>query len=278
MSAFSAAWAGTSFGEPLASKVAEIERRLGARVGVSIVDTGTGETWSHRAEERFPLNSTFKAFACAAVLSRVDAGQEDLARRIAFSEGDLVSYSPVTERQVGGDGLSLAQLCEAATGMSDNTAANMVLDSIGGPEGFTRFMRSIGDGATRLDRRETALNEGVPGDPRDTTTPAAIAESLRAIVLADVLSEPSRQRITDWLAGNQVGGALLRAGLPEGWRIADRTGAGGFGSRSVVAVIWPPDGAPVVAAVYLTETEASMADRNKAIAEIGEALAAGLKR
>ena len=131
-------------------------------------------------------------------------------------------------------------------------------------------MRSVGDGETRLDRREPDLNEAAPGDPRDTTTPAAAAESLRKLVLGTALSQPSRRRLTEWLVGNTVGGPLLRASLPDGWRIADRTGAGGFGSRSVVAVVWPPDRAPLVAAVYLTGTAASMTDRNRAIAEIGE--------
>ncbi len=265
-----AAAADTGISRALAAKAVELERRLGARLGVAIVDTGSGETASHRSDERFPLNSTFKAFACAGLLARVDAGEESPERTVEFAQKDLVTYSPVTEKRVGGAGMTLAELCEAATATSDNTAANLVLHAIGGPQALTAFMRSVGDGETRLDRREPDLNEAAPGDPRDTTTPAAAAESLRKLVLGTALSQPSRRRLTEWLVGNTVGGPLLRASLPDGWRIADRTGAGGFGSRSVVAVVWPPDRAPLVAAVYLTGTAASMTDRNRAIAEIGE--------
>jgi beta-lactamase class A len=160
--------------------------------------------------------------------------------------------------------------------MSDNTAANIVLKSLGGPEDFTAFIRSIGDEKTRLDRWETELNEATPGDPRDTTTPAAALKSLQKLVLGKALSETSRSQLERWMIGNKVGGPLLRASLPEDWKIGDRTGAGGHGSRSVVAVIWPPNRKAVVAAIYLTETEASMEERNQAIAEIGSVLVKAL--
>jgi beta-lactamase class A len=259
----------------LSNKVTEIEARLDARVGVAIIDTKTGVRWTHRSDERFPLTSTFKAFACAGLLARVDAGAEALSRSLVFQASDLVTYSPVTENRVG-SGMTLAELCEAATSMSDNSAGNMILDSIGGPEGFTNFMRSIGDDVTRLDRRETALNEATPGDLRDTTTPNAIADSLQHLVLGGKLSSHSRHQLEIWLVGNKVGGPLLRAGLPDDWRIADRTGAGGYGSRSIVAVVWPPRREPVVVAIYITGTKASNEDRNVAIAEIGRTLAAAL--
>ncbi len=267
------AQAQTRMDDPLSFKLVEIEARLGARLGAVVLDTETGTKWSHRPDERFPLNSTFKAFACAAVLARVDRGEEDLSRSIVFQKSDLVTYSPVTELRIAGEGMTVGELCEAATAMSDNTAANLVLGSIGGPEGFTRFMRFLGDEATRLDRWETELNEAVPGDPRDTTTPNAIVESLRKLVLAETLSSGSRGQLESWLVGNKVGGPLLRAGLPGSWRIADRTGAGSYGSRGIVAVIWPPQRKPVVAAVYITQTQASMDARNAAIAEIGNTLA-----
>lgn len=256
----------------LLAKIAETEARLDARVGVAVIDTKTGVRWAHRSEERFPLTSTFKAFACAGLLARIDAGTEDLARVLVFQASDLVTYSPVTEKHVG-EGMTLAELCEAATSMSDNSAGNMILDSIGGPAGLTKFMRSIGDDVTRLDRRETELNEATPGDLRDTTTPNAIADSIQRVVLGDTLSLGSRQQLETWLVDNKVGGPLLRAGLPDDWRIADRTGAGGYGSRSIVAVVWPPRREPVVVAIYITGTKASIEDRNAAIAEIGRTLA-----
>lgn len=261
---------------PLDQSFRSIEQRLGGRVGAFILDTRTGRTWTHRAGERFPLNSTFKAFACAGVLAKVDRGQEDLTRTITFTKSDLVSHSPVVEKMAGGPGMSLSDVCAAAMVQSDNAAANAALKRIGGPAGFTAFMRSIGDEKTRLDRWEPEMNEASPGDPRDTTTPAMAAASLQRLVLGDVLAPPSRQRLTDWLLGNAVSGPLLRAGLPSGWRVADRTGAGGHGSRSIIAVIWPPQRPPVIAAVYLTGTKGDLDTRNAAIAEVGAALAATL--
>ncbi|ORE94780.1 class A beta-lactamase [Aurantimonas sp. 22II-16-19i] len=257
--------------------IAAVEKRLGARVGAMIVDTQSGQTWSHRAQERFPLNSTFKAFACAAVLAEVDAGKAALDQHITFTADDLVTYSPVTEQRVE-TGMTLGEICDAAMTTSDNTAGNLVIESLGGPDGVTRFMRQIGDAETRLDRTEPTLNEAAPGDLRDTTTPEAAATSLRELVLGDALSPRSRRQLEAWLLGNKVGDPLLRAGLPKDWTIADRTGAGGHGSRSIVAIAWPPERKPVVAAIYLTGTEASMEARSAAIAEIGTAIARSLPR
>nr|WP_245421967.1 class A beta-lactamase [Alsobacter soli] len=262
--------------DPLVATIREVEARLGARVGASVFEVGSGRRWSHRAEERFPIASTFKAFACAALLARVDGGQKRLGDEVAIRSSDLVTYSPVVEKHVGG-AMTLGDLCAAATALSDNAAGNLILDNIGGPAGLTAFMRGIGDEATRLDRRETELNEAAPGDPRDTTTPAAAADSLRKLLLGDVLSPKSRRQLQDWLVANQVGGPLLRASLPQGWRIADRTGAGGRGTRNVLAAIWPPGREPVCAAIYLTGTEASMDARNAAIAEIGRTLVGVLR-
>ncbi len=279
-----AATAGSLLGLPFSVHAADdgfidalkgVESRLKSRLGVSVLGEDGKALWNYKADERFPMSSTFKALAAAAVLAKVDAGKEDLARVVKFQQSDLVDYSPVTEKHVA-DGMTLAAICEAAVTISDNSAGNLMLGAIGGPEGFTAFMRSIGDDTTRLDRHETDLNEGVPGDPRDTTTPAAAAESLRKLILGDVLSEASRKQLADWMIADQVGGALLRAGLPKDWTIGDKTGAGGHGSRSIIAVIWPSNHAPVFAAVYITETESSFEDRNAAMAEIGAALAKAL--
>ena len=261
----------------MVTKAGEIESRLGARVGFAVYDTGRNTSWLYHADERFPLTSTFKALACGALLRRVDAGQVALDRTVRITQADLVPYAPVMERLVGHE-VSLGQTCSAALRFSDNVAGNKVLESIGGPEGLTRFLRSIGDVATRLDRREPDLNEATPGDPRDTTTPAAIAASLRTLVLEDALSKTSQERLTEWLVGDEVGGSLLRSGIPKDWRIGDRTGAGGYGSRGVIAVMWPPGRAPVVAAIYVTGTTATMDKRDAAIAELGEALVADTTR
>ena len=222
--------------------VAETEKRLDARIGLAVYDYQSGRRWEYNANDRFPITSTFKALACAAVLARVDAGAEDLQRVVIVQESDLVPYAPVTERRLGG------------------------------PEGLTGFARRIGDSVTRLDRWETELNEARPGDPQDTTTPNAMLQNLQRLLFGDVLSTASRRQFEDWLAGNKVGGPLIRAGLPEDWRIIDRTGAGGYGSRSIIAVIWPPEQRPVIVALYITETTASLNERNAAIAAIAGAL------
>jgi len=262
--------------DPIEVVVAGVERRLGARVGVAVLDDQEGRAWNHRAAERFALTSTFKAFAAAALLARVDRGEDRLDRRVVFTASELVTYSPTTEKRVGEPGMTLAEIAEAAITLSDNTAGNLLLTAIGGPEGLTAFLRTVGDDVTRLDRWETALNEATPGDPRDTTTPAAAARTLRALVLGTALSPTSRAMLAGWLIGDRVAEALLRTGLPKTWKIADKTGAGGNGARGIVAVAWPPEKKPVTIAIYIAETTASMADRNAAIAEIGTAIARAL--
>jgi beta-lactamase class A len=257
--------------------IRDIERRLDARVGFALHDTGSGKRWFHRADERFPMASTFKVLACGALLANVDAGSEDSSRRVTIAASDLVPHAPVTQGHVG-SALSLRELCEATMRTSDNAAANKILDALGGPGAVTRFVRSLGDMTTRLDRREIALNEGTPGDPRDTTSPAAMVATLEWLVLGGALSASSRDQLTQWLLTNAVGGPLLRAGLPADWRVADRTGAGGHGTRGVVAVIWPPGRAPLVAVVYITGTHASMDARNTAIADVGRAIAEAWSR
>ncbi|WP_034912322.1 class A beta-lactamase [Erwinia sp. 9145] len=259
-------------GDAIALKAQAIEKRLNARVGVAVIDTGSDRRWLYNAEQRFPLNSTFKAFACGALLYQADAGKNDLNKTTRVTREEMIPYAPVTETLIG-QSVSLDRLCAATMRTSDNVAANKIVTSIGGPEGMTRFMREIGDSVTRLDRREPDLNEATPGDLRDTTTPAAAVASLRKLVLGNALSGASREKLTRWMIEDAVGGPLLRAGIPSTWRIADRTGAGGHGSRSVIAVMWPPSHAPVVVAVFITETTATLAARNAAIAELGAALA-----
>lgn len=257
----------------LLAKVDDIAARLQARLGVVALDHETSRRFERNADLLFPLTSTFKAFAAAALLARVDAGREELSRRIRFSTDTLVTYSPITETRVGDAGMTLGEICEAACAVSDNTAGNLLLQAIGGPSGLTDFMRGVGDGVTRLDRVETILNEGTPGDPRDTTSPRAAVASLDKLLLGHVLSETSRGILKKWMLGNKVAGPLLRSGIPADWQIADRSGAGGHGSRAIIAAIWPPNRKPVVVAIFITETQASMDDRNAAVAELGKAMA-----
>ena len=249
--------------------VLDIERRSGGRLGVAVVDTGTGAAYAYRGDERFPLTSTFKFLAAALVLSRVDRGQESLSRLVAVRPSDLLAYAPVTEKRVGGAPMSVAELCEAAVESSDNTAGNLLLRSFGGPPELTAYVRGLGDGMTRLDRIEPDLNEATPGDPRDTTTPNAMLRNIRRLVLGDVLARASRDRLTRWLLANKVGDRKLRAQLPAGWRVADKTGGGGHGSNNDVGVLWPPGRAPIVVTAFLTDTQADPARRDAALAEVG---------
>lgn len=256
----------------LIKTVVRIAGEIEVRVGFSAYDLESGQRWEYHADQRFPMSSTFKTLACAAVLHRVDAGRENLERKVSFSESDLVTYSPVTEKYAGSQAMTLLDLCEATLTTSDNTAANLILRVLGGPAKVTSFARGLGDDVTRLDRWETELNEAVPGDNRDTTTPNAMVKNLQRLLLGDALSEKSRDQLGGWLQRNQVADGLFRAAVPEGWIVADRTGAGGFGSRSITAIIWPPERQPVIVALYFTETEASFPERNEAIADIGEAI------
>lgn len=246
-----------------------IEAGSGGRLGVYIVDTATGASVSHRAGERFPMCSTFKVLAAALVLQRVDAGHEQLDRRIPYGREVLVPHSPVTERHVGA-GMTLAQLCEATITTSDNAAANLILQSYGGPAALTAYMRTLGDTHTRLDRTEPSLNEATPGDLRDTTTPAAMVASLQRLLLGDALAAPSRAQLTQWMVANTTGDARLRAGLPTGWRVGDKTGAGALGTNNDVAIFWPPGRAPWLVAAYLTQTAQPMAQSNSVLAEVAK--------
>ncbi|MCM2473708.1 class A beta-lactamase [Rhizobium sp. CG5] len=262
--------------DPMAATLQQIERRITARLGVAILDTQTGRQWSHRGDERFAMCSTFKAIASAAVLARVDAGEEDLSRRIKISADDIIDHAPAAEKRIGGF-MTMRELCAAAVTLSDNTAANLILKSLGGPEGQTRFFRSIGDETTRLDRWEPELNEAQPGDPRDTTTPAAMAKTLQTLITGDVLTPQSRQQLSAWMIANTTGGGKLRAGLPRDWVVGDKTGSGRLGTANDIAVIWPPARKPVFIAVYITETKASMDDRNAALAEIARTMVTALQ-
>src|SRR6266487_4836041 len=157
-----------------ANQIAAIEARLGGRMGVAALDTGSGKRLDYRSEERFPMCSTFKFLAAAAVLKRVDEKQDQLDRFIRYAAKDILEHAPVTKAHLVDGGMTLGALCAAAIEQSDNTAGNLLLDAIGGPAGLTNFARDLGDRVTRLDRKEPELNSAIPGDERDTTTPASM--------------------------------------------------------------------------------------------------------
>jgi beta-lactamase class A len=256
-----------------ANRILSIEQRTGARIGVAALDTGNGKRLDYRSEERFPMCSTFKFLAAAAVLKRVDGGQEKLDRFVSYDAKDILEYAPVTKAHLKDGGMTLGALCAAAIEQSDNTAGNLLLDTIGGPVGLTKFARSIGDETTRLDRKEPELNSAVPGDERDTTSPASMCAGMQALLLGNVLSESSRHRLEDWLQHNETGSQMIRAGVPKTWIVGDKTGRCGNGPTNDVAIIRPPGHAPIVVAIYTIGSTASADDRAAALAETARVIA-----
>lgn len=251
-----------------------VEQRLGMRVGLSVIDTGRGTVVAYRETERFAMASTFKSLACAAALSGGNAVLEQTTR---ITKADLRPHSPVTEKRVG-TSLSTRELCEITLRTSDNAAANAILKTMGGPAEVTGFLRGIGDTTTRLDRYEPELNEATPGDPRDTTTPQAMAQTLERLLVGDALAPAARELLDAWMSANAVANGLLRSRLPKGWQISDRGGAGGHGTRGVIAVVRPPGAQPLVIAIYMDGKTHPLKTRDAAIAEIGEAVFAGYAR
>lgn len=265
-----------AFANDATSQFSELERRNGGRLGVAALDTASGRRVGHRVDELFPLCSTFKFLAAAFVLARVDRGEEKLDRRVVFSDKELVTYSPVTKEHIAPGSMSMAEVCDAAVTLSDNTAGNLMLASFGGPPGLTAYARSLGDRATRLDRIETELNEAKPGDPRDTTTPVAMLGTMQRLLIEDALSASSRDRLIGWLLASKTGARRLRAGLPADWRVGDKTGSGNNGTANDVAIALPPGRAPILIAAYYTEATVPDEARNTVIADAGRLAVAGL--
>lgn len=251
------------------ARLAALERRHGGRLGVAILDTGNGRRHGHRADERFLMCSTHKLLTVGAVLARVDRGVERLDRRVVFGRDVVLSWAPVTSKHVGAPGMSVAELCEAAITVSDNTADNLLLRSLGGPSAVTAFARKLGDPLTRLDRYEPELNDGAPGDLRDTTTPDAMLGDLHALLLGDVLSVASRERLAAWMRAASTGLDKLRAGMPSSWQAGDKTGSGAHDETNDIAIFWPPQRKPLLVTAYLAGSTADAAGRSAVLAEVG---------
>lgn len=263
------AFALTARSDALAERLAALERRHGGRLGVAIVDTGNGQRVAHRGDERFLMCSTFKLFAVAAVLARVDRGAEQLDQRVVYGNDVVLNYAPITSQHVGSPGLSVAELCEAAITVSDNTAANLLLKRLGGPPAVTTFVRGLGDSTTRLDRIEPELNRASPGDIRDTTTPNAALATLQKLLLGDALSTASREQLITWLRGCTTGGTKLRAGLPAGWSLGDKTGSGAQNETNDIGILYPPQRKPLLVTAYYAGSTADAATRDGVLADVG---------
>ncbi|WP_341677506.1 class A beta-lactamase [Niveibacterium sp. SC-1] len=256
-------------------ELAALEARSGGRLGVAARTAGSDARIVWRGAERFAFCSTFKVIAVSTLLQRASRQHGLLDKQIAYSREDLVAYSPITEKHVA-TGLDLAALCAAALQYSDNTAANLILRELGGPAAVTAFARSIGDTQFRLDRWETALNSARPDDLRDTTTPAAMAQSLERLLLGEALGATGRERLRDWMLGNTTGAARIRAGVPADWRVADKTGTGDYGSTNDIGVLWPPARAPIVLAIYFTQPQLDAKPRDDVLAQAARIVATAL--
>jgi len=262
--------ASVSVGAAEADPFAELERRHGGRLGVFATDVGSGRSLAHRPDERFLMCSTFKLLLAAAVLARVDAGRESLARRLAFTRADLAGFSPVTGARLQEGSLPVEALCRAAVEVSDNTAADLLLRSLGGPAALTSWLRGLGDAVTRVDRGEPALNR--PNGVLDTTTPRAMASTARTLLLGEVLQPASRNRLEGWMASATPGLARIRAGLPRGWRAGDKSGTGRDETNDV-AILRPPRRPPILVAAFYEAPHLPEPAREAVLRGVGAAVA-----
>lgn len=251
-----------------ANPFSQIEASVGGRVGVFALDVQSGESLARRPDERFAMCSTFKWVLGAAVLAMVDRRQLGLDDRLPYESSDVLDYAPTTRAHLCDGSMTVEALAKAAIANSDNTAANLLLKKLGGPAGLTRFLRQIGDKVTRLDRDEPALNENAPGDLRDTTTPRAMANLMRSVLWGDVLSSASRDRLAMWLLECETGKERLRAGIPAGWRVGDKTGTGQRGAVNDVAFVIPPARAPIVISAFMSDSVSPVAILNRAHADV----------
>lgn len=256
-------------------KLAALEQRSGGRLGVALIDTADGSQILYRGDERFAMCSTSKVMAAAAVLKQSESQHDLLNQRIEIKKGDLTNYNPIAEKHVGGS-MSLSELSAAALQYSDNVAMNKLIAQLGGPQGVTAFARKIGDETFRLDRTEPTLNTAIPGDPRDTTSPRAMAQTLRNLTLGKALGDAQRAQLVTWMKGNTTGTASIQAGLPASWVVGDKTGSGDYGTTNDIAVIWPKDRAPLVLVTYFTQPQPEAESRRDVLASAVKIVTEGL--
>ncbi|WP_405282823.1 class A beta-lactamase [Gaopeijia maritima] len=257
----------------LAERAAALEQEVGGRIGVAMVDGEGAVIDSYRGEERFAMCSTFKLPLAAMMLERAVGDDPALDEVLPYDESDLLDYAPSAREHVAAGGMTVRDLAEAAVIVSDNTAANLLLERTGGPAGLTDFFRRHGDSATRLDRTEPALNENAPGDERDTTTPEAMATLIQRLALGDGLPVGARDQLQEWAVANRTGDNRIRAGIPAGWRVGDKTGSCGNASNDV-GIVWPPEGEPFVLAVYIDRPTAEASAVDGVFAELAGVAAA----
>ncbi|WIG15762.1 class A beta-lactamase BlaIII [Bacillus thuringiensis] len=243
---------------------AKLEKEYDAKLGIYALDTGTNQTVSYRSDDRFAFASTSKSLAVGALLRQNTI--EALDERITYTREDLSNYNPITEKHVD-TGMTLKELADASVRYSDSTAHNLILKKLGGPSAFEKILREIGDTVTNSERFEPELNEVNPGETHDTSTPKAIAKTLQSFTLGTVLPSEKRELLVDWMKKNTTGDKLIRAGVPKGWEVADKTGAGSYGTRNDIAVIWPPNKKPIVLAILSNHDKEDAEYDDKLIAD-----------
>ncbi|WP_436856791.1 CdiA/SED family class A beta-lactamase [Citrobacter tructae] len=246
-------------------KLTALEKQSGGRLGVALINTADDSLTLYRGDERFAMCSTGKVIAAAAVLKQSESDNSVLQRKMTISQADLTNWNPVTEKHVNKE-MTLAELSAAALQYSDNTAMNKLIMHLGGTDNVTAFARTLGDTTFRLDRKEPELNSAIPGDDRDTTTPQAMAKSLRNLTLGNALAPTQRAQLVAWLKGNTTGAQSIRAGLPANWIVGDKTGAGDYGTTNDVAVIWPEGRAPLILVTYFTQPQQNAKSRKDVLA------------
>ena len=258
---------GSAVADDFGPRIKQLEKESGVRIGLVATRGGGDRRVSNRADERFLLCSTFKLFAAAAVLKRIDQHAEQIVRFVPYTEAQLLEYAPITRAHVGEGGMKLRDLCAAAVEQSDNTAGNLLLDAIGGPPGLTAFWRALGDKVSRLDRNEPELNNAASGDERDSTTAAAICADLQRLLTTDYLSPTSRDLLEEWMTKCQTSAGMIRASVPDGWRIGDKTGRSAEGAANDIAILRPPNSEPIFLCIYTAGPKQPSETRNALIAE-----------
>ena len=258
----------------LSDELAALEIQAQGRFGLYVLDTVSGAEAGWRGDERFPMCSTFKTLLAARMLYLAQRDEIRLWRKLYYSPSEVVAWSPISEKRAGANGgMTVQELCEAMVLVSDNTAANVLLEASGGPVALTQWLRELGDGTTRLDRNEPSLNTALPGDERDTTTPQAMVQSLQKLLLGDVLEGYARALLQQWLVDSRTGDKRVRAGMPDDWKVGGKTGSGERGTACDTLIVWPTaQSAPLLVTAYLTGSPLDGAGREAVLARAGEAI------
>jgi beta-lactamase class A len=244
--------------------LAALEQKFGGRLGFYALDTGSGHSVAYRADERFLMCSTHKVLVVGAILQLRQQQSGLLDRVIQYDKSKVLSYAPITSQHTS---MKVSELCEATLKVSDNTADNLLIELLKGPQAVTAFARGLGDNITRLDRIEPQLNDGAPGDERDTTKPPVFASDLYALVAGEGLDATGRDLLVTWMKASTTGLDLVRAGLPKDWAAADKSGSGAKGEVNDVAVVWPPNHAPLVITAFTAPNDSKSTAGRKLIAD-----------